>query len=130
MEQSLFVQYLLFILIGMTVLALGLPLLIWRNTSETRRMLGEIMEAHELASAQLHRLERRLEELEHGVTERICPAPSPGPDEDYGPDEEYCPIDDCAPESKNSPESPDMEADSAPTSESDIASDTATNRNE
>ncbi|MGE4468499.1 MAG: hypothetical protein AB7D47_00025 [Desulfovibrio sp.] len=110
MEQGLFLQYLLFGLGVLVLLALAAPFLAWRNSAEAVRLLREILLQQEDANAMnaeiLHRLER-LERLEIHLEALADPllhshagtaAPSPrmrpgcgphtdcGPDADYGPD--------------------------------------------
>lgn len=101
MEQMLFLQYLLFGLGALAILALAVPLLIWRNTSETARLLADLLEEQEQTNALLTRLLRGMHTLEqHELA-------APGPDDDYGPDEEYCPdpedtvYEPCAPEGES-----------------------------
>ncbi|WP_022663388.1 YebO family protein [Paucidesulfovibrio longus] len=101
MEQMLFLQYLLFGLGALAILALAVPLLIWRNTSETARLLADLLEEQEQTNALLTRLLRGMNALEqHELA-------APGPDDDYGPDEEYCPdpedaaYEPCAPEGES-----------------------------
>jgi hypothetical protein len=101
MEQMLFLQYLLFGLGALALLALAVPLLIWRNTSETARLLADLLEEQEQTNALLARLLRGMNALEqHELA-------APGPDDDYGPDEEYCPdpedagYEPCAPEGES-----------------------------
>ncbi|MGE4292517.1 MAG: hypothetical protein AB7E32_09935 [Desulfovibrio sp.] len=113
MEQMLFLQYLLFGLGVLAILALAVPLLIWRNTSETARLLNELLEAQETTNALLAKLLRGMNALE------AAEIGAPGPDDDYGPDEEYCPGPDgesyepCAPNA----ETADTEAENAETEE-------------
>lgn len=83
MEQTLFLQYLLFGLGALALLALIVPLMIWRNGATTARLLAELLEEQENTNLLLGKLLRRLHAL--GPVEG-----APGPDEDYGPDEECC----------------------------------------
>lgn len=94
MEHQLFIQYLLFGLGVLALLALAAPTLIWRNTSETTRLLRELLEeqetANDLNAAILRRLERIEQRLPPAAPEITVEAPPPpGPDDDFGPDEDW-----------------------------------------